>query len=93
MNTLTNKGYGRIYVQNVEDIEKVKDIIKEMDEYEYEYLPRDLITTFRAYPSVVYTHKFNDLDLDALTATCWSRGILIWVFDAHHNEYPENTII
>lgn len=93
MNTLPHKGYGRIYVENVEDIPKVKDIIKEMDEYEFRYMPQDLIAPFRSYPAVVYTHKFNDLDMDALTATCWDRGIRIWVFCAGRVEYPDNGIV
>ena len=86
--TLTRKGYGRIYVENEGDIPRVREIIKEMDEFEYEYLPDDLIAPFGEYPNVAYTHKFDDLDVDVLTATCWERGIRIWVFDAGHEEYP-----
>ena len=92
MNTLTHKGYGRIYVKSKEDIEKVKGIIKELDEFEYGYLPSDLIALFADYPITCYTHKFSDLDMDRLTATCLDRGIHIWVFDAGHNEYPLNLI-
>jgi len=33
MNTLSRKSYSAIYVNNVEDIEKVKEIIKGMDEF------------------------------------------------------------
>lgn len=91
MNNLTHKSYGAIYLNNIEDIEKVKSIIKEIDEFEFEYLPKDLIKPFSEYPMVCYTHKFSDLDTDALTATCWSRGIFIWVFDARE-EYPINAI-
>ena len=91
MNTLTRKSYGAIYVNNIEDIEKVKAIIKEMDEFEYEYLPEDLIKPFSEYPNVSYVHKFSDLDIDDLTAICWSRGVFIWVFDARQ-EYPKNAI-
>lgn len=89
MNTLTRKGYGRIYVDNAENIEKVKDIIKHMDEFEFDYLPKDLIAVHTEFPKVVYTHKFCDLDMDKLTAKCWQNGVKIWVFDAGNNEYPE----
>jgi len=89
MNTLTHKGYGRIYVDTAENIEKVKVVIKEMSEFEYEYLPKELITVFTDFPNVVYTHKFSDLDMDALTNRCWHEGIKIWVFDAGHTEYPD----
>ena len=43
MNRLTHKGYGRIYVDNQEDIQKVKDIIKELDEFEFGYLPTEYL--------------------------------------------------
>jgi len=88
MNTLTHKGYGRIYCESADDIPKVEAIIKEMDEFEFGYLPPTLVAEFTEYPNVVYTHKFSDMDMDALTATCWKRGIKIWVFDAGHQEYP-----
>ena len=91
MNTLSRKSYGAIYVLKEEDIPKVKDIIKKMDEFEFDYLPDGLIKPFSDYPDVAYTHKFNDLDMDALTAICWSEGIYIWVFDARQ-EYPLNEI-
>ena len=89
MNTLTHKGYGRIYVDTVENIDKVKSIIKEMDEFEYDYLPKELIAVASEYPNVTYVHKFSDLDMDRLTAKCWESGIKIWVFDAHRNEFPK----
>lgn len=88
MRTLTRKGYGRIYVDDAGNIEKVKAIIKEMDEFEFDYLPKDLMAVYTEYPKVVYTHKFSDLDTNKLTAKCWHVGIKIWVFDAGHEEYP-----
>ena len=88
MNTLTHKGWGRIYTDKPENIEKIEAIIKELDEFEFEYLPEGLITVSESYPAVVYLHKFSDMDMDTLTAQCWKRGIMIWVFDAGHTEYP-----
>lgn len=88
INTLTRKGYGRIYVDTVENIEKVKAIIKEMDKFEYDYLPKDLITVYTEYPKVCYTHKFDGLDMNKFVANCWAVGIKVWVFDAGHDEYP-----
>ena len=91
MNTLSHKSYGAIYVNKPEDVEKVKEVIKEMSEFEFDYLPKDLIKPFSEYPSVCYTHKFSDLDTDDLTAICWSKGIMIWVFDARC-EYPKSAL-
>lgn len=87
MGTLTHKGFGRIYCENVEDIKKVDTIIKELDEFEYGYLPDRMITTYDQYPEVVYTGKFSDMDMNKLTSECWKRGIKVWVFDSGHNEY------
>jgi len=88
MRTLQRKGFGRIYVENEGDIHLVEEIIQKMDEFEYDYLPKDMIAPFSEYPSVIYTHKFDSLDVDALTAICWRKGIHIWVFDTGNNEYP-----
>ena len=82
----THKGYGRIYVEHTYQIALVSDIIRQMNDYEHGYLPKDLITTFDKFPEVVYVHKFDDLDLNELTAVCWYKGIRIWAFDSGHNE-------
>jgi hypothetical protein len=92
MSTLTRKGYGRIYVANPEDVQKVKDIIREMDEFEFDYLPAGLVAPFSHYPTLHYTHKFCDLDMNALTAICWSRGIFIWVCDNLNQDFMPNAI-
>ena len=46
MKTLTRKGYARLYVDTEEDIERLRGLIKELDAFEFEYLPDDLIATF-----------------------------------------------
>lgn len=89
VNGLTHKGYARIYVEHEDNIQLVKSIIREMDEFEYSYLPENLIAIHTEYPKVVYTHKFSDLNMNKLTAACWAKGIMIWVFDAGRNEFPE----
>jgi len=85
--SFTRKGYGRIYVENEQDIEKVDKIIKEVDEFEYYYLPSKYIAHFSEYPKVIYTHKFDDIDINYLTALCWHRGIKIFCLDNGHSEY------
>ena len=86
------RSYGRIYVARRDDIEKVQAIIKELDAFEYEYLPTNFIAHFEEYPKVCYTHKFDALNLDKLQATCWDRGILIWCFKSNGG-FPENLIV
>lgn len=85
--TLPYKGYGRIYCETA-DVATVEAIIKELDEYEFDYMPKGMVAPFSNYPSVIYTHKFSDMDMNQLTAICWKRGIKIWVFDAGRDEFP-----
>jgi DNA polymerase elongation subunit (family B) len=80
MKTFPRKGLGRIYVTKEEDIEKVNEIIKEMDEFEWEYLPDRFIAVFDEHLPAIYTHKFDSIDIDKLTARCWGRGIPIWAY-------------
>jgi len=81
MRTFTRKGYGRIYVLYERHIIPVSDVIKELDPFEWEYLPDNFIVSWAMYPDIIFTHKFCDLDIDKLTAICWSRGMPIWCFD------------
>lgn len=90
MSGFTHKGYGRIYCETPDDVQRVHAVIKEMDGYEFGYMPTELVAPFSDYPRVVYVHKFSDLDMDAVTATCWSRGIRVWVFDSGRTEYPSD---
>lgn len=74
------KGYGRIFVEHEEDIEKVKEIIKSLDEEEFEYLPKDLITTFSPDTfNSTYVHKFCDLDMGKVLKEAWAKGIHCFV--------------
>jgi len=81
MGTLTHKGYARIYIRVGSDIPRVEEIIKEMDPFEFDYLPPGMIAHYTHYPYTVYTGKFSDLDMDELTNKCWEKGIHIWVYD------------
>ena len=71
-----HKGYGRFYVENEEDIAKVKEIIREIDDFEYSYLPEDLITVFSDKNMyAVYTHKFDDMCMTEVLYRAWAKGI------------------
>ena len=91
-NEFPRKGSGRIFVEKEEDIPKVKEIIRKMDEFEYGYLPKDLIKVFdpniKTFPvenpkdhlwlDLAYTHKFDSLNLNELQFRCWAAGIKIF---------------
>lgn len=93
MKTFTKKGYGRIYVQDPNHIQLVSNIIEEIDDWEYGFMPAGYITEFQNYPQVIYNHKFCDLDINKITATCWSRGIIVFCYDAGIEEYPASLIV
>ncbi len=102
-NEFPRKGYGRIFVEKEEDISKVREIIRKMDEFEYGYLPNDLIKVFgpniRRFPDhdpkdhlwldMAYTHKFDSLNLNELQFRCWAAGIKVFCC-MNHNGYDEN---
>jgi hypothetical protein len=74
-----------------------------MDEFEYGYLPEDLIKVFspniRRFPDhdpkdhlwldMAYTHKFDSLNLNELQFRCWAAGIKVFCC-MNHNGYDEN---
>ena len=87
MSELTRKGYARIYVADPEKVERVKEIIRELDEFEYDYLPGDLVAPWSEYPKLCHTHKFDGLCMNLLTRTCWDEGVFIWVCDNGFEEF------
>lgn len=71
-----HKGYGRIFVENETDIPVLKEIIREMDDFEFGYLPTDLIAVFSdKNMSSVYTYKFDDMNMTEVMCRAWSKGI------------------
>lgn len=92
--TMPRKDYGRILVQKEEDIAKVDAIIKEMDEFEYDYMPKDFICVFeKDNVETIYTHKFDSLDLIELQLRCWEQNIPIMIIcgliDSDYKNYKE----
>ena len=85
--TFTRKGYGRIYIDKKINISRVKRIIKEIDEFEFTYLPENFITTYDKYPELIYIGKFDELDINFLTITCWNHDIFIFCLDNGHEEF------
>ncbi len=91
--TFTKKGYGRIFVEKEEHIQIVKDEIKDMDESEYSYMPKDIITVFdEKNIEMEYTHKFDSLNLEELQIRLWIKGIHIIYIDNCHSEYYERKV-
>lgn len=92
-NTLTRKGWARIYVAKAEDVARVESVIMDLDAFEHGYMPTGIVAPFSEYPKLVYTHKFDGLDMTKLTAVCWKCGIYIWVCDNGYEEYLVEELI
>lgn len=78
---LIYKGESRCFVFREEDIEKVYDTIKEIDESESSYTPTDWVTVWdgKGYnSSMVYNGKF-DIDVPKLIDECGKKGVGIIV--------------
>jgi hypothetical protein len=90
MTAFTYKGYGRIYT-NPENIQDVKNIIQELDEFEWEYYPESLVGFWDDYPIVVYVGKF-ELDEEKFKQICKERNIPVFVFNAYDDEYPRGYV-
>lgn len=90
--TFGRKTNARIFVKTESDIWKVKEIIRKMDEDEYEYLPGDLIAVYEPKTKnlagkpkheikLAYTYKFDALDLNELAMRCFVAGIPICIWE------------
>jgi hypothetical protein len=86
MTAFTYKGYGRIYT-NPENHQDVVDIIKELDEFEWSYYPRGLVTSWSEYPRVEHVGKF-ELNEEKFKQICKERNIPVFIFNAGMNDYP-----
>jgi hypothetical protein len=71
------KGYGCIFVFKPEHIDKVRRIIRELDEFEYDYLPDGYIAVWDGEAKLCYTHKF-ELNIPELVVACGKRNIPIY---------------
>ena len=78
---LNPKGFSRIFVMIPDQIQLVKDIIKGMDDFEWNYFPEDLVTVFKpnSENKLVYNGKF-DLDILRFLNICENQKIevLVW---------------
>lgn len=86
MTAFTYKGYGRIYT-DIKNVQVVENIIQELDEFEWSYYPKGLVTSWNNYPNVEYVGKF-ELDEEKFKQICNARNIPVFIFDAGMNDSP-----
>lgn len=87
--TFDRKGYGRFFVEKEEDVDRVKSIMREIDNYEYDgYYPTgqylggngELVTVFSPENYyAIYVGKFDDMDMTEVLARAWEQGIKCFV--------------
>ena len=87
--TFGYKSYGAIIVQDEDDIEKVKDIIRQMDIDEYmHYMPEGLIIPYAEQIRAQYTGKL-DINLIDLTLICLDQGIWVTTINGTFNRWDD----
>jgi hypothetical protein len=99
-NELIYKGMSRCFVKNDVDIERVPDIIRQMDEFEFGNLPDEWITVTEfdfpmgvnfieynlgKFDHLVYNGKF-DLNIDNFIQICKDFGIEVLIVTFPHPE-------
>lgn len=84
----TKRGYGRIFVNKLEDIQEVIDSVAAVDEFEAEYMPGNFVAVWKgSLADLVPNGKF-ELDYEDLTRFCWDKGIYIFCVDREPIERP-----
>lgn len=84
---LSRKTYGRIFVAKPEHVAVVEETIKEVDEFEYDYMPKGVVAVFGTDDAeLVYLHKF-EIDANALAKACMGKGVWIWIVDGVRDSY------
>ena len=90
-----DRGYGRVFVEKEEDIEKVKAIMREIDQEEFDYYYPDrregeLVTVFdpKKYETI-YTHKFDEMDMAEVMRKAWEQGIKCFVVKGRISGYED----
>jgi hypothetical protein len=85
---LIYKGESRCFVPREEDIQKVYDTIKEIDEFEFDYTPKDWVTVFNSKETsknrMIYNGKF-DINVPQLIDECGKKGIGIIIRSTNIN--------
>ena len=97
-NEFPRKGYGRIFVEKEEDIEKIEEIIREIDKYEFDgYYPtgnyfggnNERLTTVFSEENFksIYVGKFDDMDMTKVLKKAWEQGIHCFIVFGKCNEF------
>lgn len=89
MKTFNNGAEGRIYTDTQENVERIKQIIKNIDEFEYPYLPDDFVAVWRdgADIDLIPNWKFYGLDLQKIEKECTFKNIPCGCFIGKYEQW------
>lgn len=99
-NPFSRKTHARIFTNSPENVEKIKSIMKEMDEFEYDYFPEDLITYSKPFMAKIgdknyykipltYVGKFDEMDMNELSIRCMMENIPIYIWYGNNRDELE----
>ena len=106
MKQLIYKGMSRCFVKNKNDVERVTDIIRQMDEFEFNYLPENWVTVTEfdfpmgvnfveyvlgKFDDVVYNGKF-DINIDNLIQISKDFGIEVLIVTTVHESEIDDLV-
>ena len=106
MKQLIYKGMSRCFVKNKNDVERVTDIIRQMDEFEFNYLPENWVTVTEfdfpmgvnfveyvlgKFDDVVYNGKF-DINIDNLIQISKDFGIEVLIMTTVHESEIDDLV-
>ena len=83
---LVRKGESRCYVYEEHHVEEVRQIVKELDDFEFDYMPTNWIVYWdrdsKKVPPLIYNGKF-DINVIDLKIACAKKGIAISVLSTN----------
>jgi len=84
MTSLPYKGRAIIVTDSDENVQRIKDIIKEMSAFEWNYFPDDLVSTSSF--NFAYVGKF-ELDVVTFGKLCKDQGIPVTIHEENAEFY------
>ena len=84
---MQRKTWGRIFVREEEDVARLIELLRTIDEYEVDgYLGDDIVEVWGGDFDLVYTHKF-EMDIDQIHAIAWMNNIDVWCITGRREGY------
>lgn len=89
------KSYGCIFTDSQENVQKIRSLIAEINDFEAGYMPDDIVRVFSprfngdktsVSIGLAYTGKFYEIDLNQLMLVCWAKGVPMWYMQGNYSD-------